>query len=83
VELTHFRESFPILDRVTWLATPSVAPAARPVSAVLQRALEVWIEGEVRWSEYDTLAQRTRRQFARLLGAGIDQSSVALLQSVA
>lgn len=82
MELSRFREMFPILERLTWLATQSAAPAATPVMAALREAIDGWARGDVSWPKRDSLAQLTRERFAALIpGAGSE--SVALLQSLA
>ncbi len=76
-----FRKIFPALAHLTWLASPSGAPAATPVVEALRTALSDWTEGEGSWASRDVAAQTTRQQFADLVGGSVHD--VALLQSVA
>lgn len=81
MELDSFRQQFPITEQLSWLATPSCAPAATPVLHALHTELDGWAAGEVSWSEREQRAERCRRRFADLLG--LTPGRVALLSSTA
>ncbi|MGP4114783.1 aminotransferase class V-fold PLP-dependent enzyme [Streptomyces sp. 4N509B] len=80
MDLAEFRGQFPVLDRLTWLFTPSCGPAARPVTRAVREELDRWEEGEFSWEERDRAAQRSREQLAALLGVAAED--VALTQSL-
>ena len=81
MNLELFRDQFPALADLTWLATPSIPPAATPVTRALHQALDDWTAGEASWQRRDEAAQRCRHQIAGLLG--VASEDVALMQSVA
>lgn len=80
-DLAAFRDAFPLLRSTTWFATPSSAPAARPVVEAVEGALAEWSGGAASWQTLDRHAQHTRTRIAELLG--VPSANVALLQSVA
>ncbi|SDS57621.1 aminotransferase class V-fold PLP-dependent enzyme [Microlunatus soli] len=81
MQLDGFRQQFPITERLSWLATPSCAPAASPVLRAVRAELDRWADGDADWTERDRRAEACRRRFAELLGRPADQ--VALLSSTA
>ncbi len=81
VDLARFRALFPALERLVYLNTATVAPAASPVLDALRRAEAEWAGGEFSWQAWEREAHATRRLFAALVGAG--QNDVALRSSLA
>lgn len=71
----------PSLERVVWLDTPATAPAASPVVAGLRTAIDEWEAGSFSWRDAEAAAFATRGLFAEILG--VDETSVALMSSVA
>jgi selenocysteine lyase/cysteine desulfurase len=80
VELDTFRSRFPVLERISWLSTPSCAPASTPVMQAVADELEQWNAGVVSWVDRDQSAERSRESIAGLLG--VQSSEVALLPSL-
>lgn len=81
MDLATFRTNFPVLERISWLSTPSSAPASTPVIRAVTDELEQWNAGVVSWTERDRPAERSRELIAGLLGVEPDQ--VGLLNSLA
>lgn len=81
MHLDEFRSAFPVLAQLTWLSTPSSAPAATPVSSALLDEVASWMRGEASWVDRDQAAQDTRNQMAGMWG--VAPTDVALMQSVA
>jgi len=81
VDTRGLRALFPALTGVTYLNTPTAAPAASPVLDALRRAQEEWASGRFSWLDWEAQAEETRPLFARLVGGRPDE--VALLSSVA
>jgi selenocysteine lyase/cysteine desulfurase len=75
------RSEFPALERLVWLNTATLAPAARPVMEAMRTALREWDEGSVSWQGWEAEAYATRDLFAGLIGARAED--VALMTYVA
>lgn len=80
MDLSSFREQFPVLGGKVWLKTPSGGPAAIAVLAALRDAVGRWEQGDLVLRAWDAEAQQTRALFARILGADVGQ--IALTTSV-
>lgn len=81
IDLAGFRAQFPALERLVWLNTPTLPPAARPVLAALRAADSEWESGEASWQAWERQAYATRGLFAGLLG--VPENTVALVSSLA
>ncbi len=73
------RRHFPALARVTYLNTPTAAPAARPVLEAVREAEDAWASGRFDWIAWERQADATRAVFGRLVGGRPED--VALLAS--
>lgn len=80
MDLTEFRSLFPSLQRIVYLNTATVAPAASPVLDALRRAETEWESGQFSWHAWEAEAEATRGAFARLIGA--KEETVALMTTV-
>lgn len=80
VAAAAFRALFPALDRLVYLNTATVAPAASPVLDALRRVEREWESGEFSWQAWEREAHATRALFARLIGAKEEQ--IALRSSL-
>ncbi|PZG22125.1 aminotransferase [Nonomuraea aridisoli] len=76
-----FRAEFPALRERAWLDTAACAPAAAGVVRALRSALDAWLAGEFRWSDWDLAPAATKSAVARLLGVG--EERIAVMGSVA
>ena len=77
----RFRSLFPALQKAVWLDTPASPPGAQPIVDALTSALERWLSGTFRWSEWEAEATASRELFANYLG--VPRSTVALMSSFA
>jgi selenocysteine lyase/cysteine desulfurase len=78
---TSFRQLFPALDRWVWFDTPGSPPAARPVTAAVQTALDSWASGDFDWIDWDSAVDSARELFRIFLGA--EAGTITALGSVA
>jgi selenocysteine lyase/cysteine desulfurase len=79
--LPDLRSLVPALSRVTYLNTPTSAPASAPVLEAVRRAEDDWASGRFDWLAWEAEADATRPLFARLVGGRPEE--VALVSSVA
>lgn len=79
-DLARLRAVFPALERLTWLNTPTLPPAATPVLQAVRRAEQEWEEGSASFIDWEQDADATRGLFARLIGA--PERSIALVSSL-
>jgi len=74
------RSLFPALTQVTYLNTPTAAPAARPVLEAVREAEDAWSSGRFDWLAWERQAEQTRSSFAQIVGG--QPEDVALVNSV-
>jgi selenocysteine lyase/cysteine desulfurase len=79
-DFPRLRSLVPALSQVTYLNTPTAAPAATPVLDALRRAEDTWASGRFAWTDWEAEAEATRELFAALVGGRSED--VALLHSV-
>lgn len=76
MDVRRFRTEFPALERMVWLNTATLAPAARAVLEAMRSALREWEEGSASWQSWEAEAYATRDLFARLIGARSEDVSL-------
>lgn len=72
-----WREEFPLLKTVNYMANCSQGPQSRRARAALDRYLESWVASGMDWDYWCQEVDLAKVEFARLIGADPDEIAVS------
>ena len=79
-ELLRWREEFPILKRMAQLSSCSQSAQSVRVKGSIDKYMELWLQKGMDWDSWCDEVVRAKSEFAKLIGAGVDE--IAAVMSV-
>lgn len=78
-EAARYRAEFPIFDHTTYLNSCSLGPLSRRSGEALQQYSDAWSEfgAPVWWAKWMPKIEEAKERFARLIGAGTHEVTIA------
>lgn len=78
-EAARYRAEFPIFDHIVYLNSCSLGPLSRRATTALQRYADAWsaFGAPAWWAEWLPRIEEAKERFARLIGAGAHEVTVA------
>lgn len=72
-----WRQEFPLLETVNYMANCSQGPQSRRARAALDHYLDSWVTAGMDWDYWCEEVARAKAEFARLIGASPDEIAVS------